>query len=208
MINSNSNFELKDFKQWIPTVFELSEEESNIDYYNSIFENETEGLFFPTSSIPYVFKGSEDLDSNQCEELGVKIFELDYAGGTLVGESEDLPFLIVAPKDLNLSGEIILKCIKNILSKYFPTSPIIISNNDILLKSKKIFGSFVRETENKIYFGGQFSFVEHKELISALCEKKTNKTPGHINPEYLLKDKLRQDIESWLVEKKIPKGGM
>lgn len=204
MISSffNSNYNLKSFKQWKPNVFELSEEDSTIDYYNSIIAEEREGLYFPTSSIAYVFQGTEDLDLEQCNNLGIKVFELGYSGGTLVGEESDLPFMIVIPKTLKITNDICLKIIKKILSKYFLITDLKVHNNDIILKSKKIFGGFSESTDHMIYFGGQFSFKDHGDIISKLCTKKTNKIPGYINSEYLLKEQLKQDLIACIIDKK------
>jgi lipoate-protein ligase A len=198
----------KAFKNWKPSVFELTEENSTIEYYNSIFSEEKEGLYFPTSSIPYVFQGIEELDLEQCKDLGIKVFDLGYTGGTLVGEEEDLPFLIAVPKEVSMTNNNCLEAIKHILSKYFLVTSLIIHNNDILLKSKKVFGGFSQSTENMFYFGGQFSFKEHEEAISKLCNKPTDKVPGHINPEYLLKSQLKEDLIAWIVNKKVSRGGI
>ena len=90
-----------------------------------------------------------------CQELSVFPLHLNYRGGTIIGDSEDLSFLILCPLNLKFNSGFILQGIKLILSQYFENVTIL--GNDILIDNKKICGAMSAEFNNCFLWGAQIS---------------------------------------------------
>ena len=187
------------FEKWIPEVFYVDEEWLNTKMESAIASEEYGVYIIAPKSKVYAFHGNDDIDIEECRSLGVKVIEMRYAGGTIIGSSEDFGIMVVAPVDILLTEDMILSNVLRIIRQYAPEAEI--NGNDILVDGEKIMGSMRRNVGNTYVWAAQFSFAEHDELIYKLCKKETKKRPGAIGKYSLQRDYLEAEVLKWLRKK-------
>ena len=183
------------FKTWNPEVHRIDIEHfaEEVEY---AIENKQYGIYIPVDSGIHVYHGGDDIDYKLCEELNVKVIELKYNGGNIIGSSEDLSIEIIFPEYMNMSKSFLLKGLSDIISKYIPN--VTVDNNDILVDGKKICGCMTRMGVDTFVWAAQISFKDYSELINKICTKASTKTPSYINSELLNKNLLEKEFLDWL----------
>ena len=151
------------FEQWIPEVFYVDEDWLNNKMEPAIANGEYGIYIISPKSEVYAFHGTDEIDIEECENFGVKLIEMHYNGGTIIGSAEDFGIMIVAPADLMLTGDVIMSNFLNIIKQYIPE--VEINGNDIILNGEKIMGSMQRHIERSYVWAAQFSFIEHNNII-------------------------------------------
>lgn len=183
------------FNEWKPEVIYIDVKDLTVGLENAI-HNEQYGVYISVSNDSYAFHGSDYIDYNLAEKLGVYVAELYHKGGTIIGGSGDLGIEIVAPVSIELDADVILKKFYEIISKYMDN--VEISGNDILVNGKKVLGSMSRRVGNAFIWAAQVSFEDHSELINQLCNKKSIKQPSYIDSNILNKDMFEKEVLKWL----------
>lgn len=183
------------FSEWKPDLYRINEDFLADEMENAIIECKY-GVYVLVPEKLYAFHGNDNIDYQLCEELDVRVIELNYNGGTIIGSSDDLGIMIVAPQDLNISGGYILENILRIINGHINNAKIV--GNDIIMDSRKIVGSMYRNVGEAFIWAAQISFGNYDELISRICNKKSDKTPGRISSEYVTKGTLEEEILVWL----------
>lgn len=161
-----------------------------------IIKNQEFGIYVPSGKGTYAFHGDDKIDIALCQELSVFPLHLNYRGGTIIGDSEDLSFLILCPLNLKFNSGFILQGIKLILSQYFENVTIL--GNDILIDNKKICGAMSAEFNNCFLWGAQISYTNKDNLINKICVKQAKKEPGQINKNILPKEELKKQLLDYL----------
>lgn len=183
------------FSRWKPEVYYVNVHTLTTELEKAV-QNNQYGIYISTTDGLYAFHGSDDIDYNLCNELGVTVAELYHKGGTIIGGVEDLGIEIIAPIDLGLTPEIIISKFYDIISKHEPSAEIV--GNDILINGEKILGSMYRYVDKAFVWAAQISFEDHDEIIKKVCSKKSKKKPGKIKNLYLNKKSLESWILKWL----------
>lgn len=183
------------FNEWKPEVYYIDTKNITVELEKAI-RNQQYGVYFPIVNELYAFHGSDYINYELAEKLGVYVVELYYKGGTIIGGSGDLGIEIVAPASIELDTDIILKKFYEIISKYVDN--VEISGNDILVNGKKVLGSMSRRVGNAFIWAAQVSFEDHSELINQLCSKNSIKEPSYIDDDVLNKDLFMKEVLSWL----------
>lgn len=183
------------FSQWKPEVhyidIKLFAEE-----VEAAIQNKEYGIYIPTADSLYAYHGTDSIDYDLCRELGVHVVELHYAGGTIIGNSEDLGVEIVAPREIGLDSRHILNKFYEIISKYNDNTTI--EGNDILVNGEKVLGSMSRDDNGVFVWAAQTSFGEHSDIIERVCHKKSSKKPGRIKSEKFTRNLLESEVLKWL----------
>lgn len=183
------------FNEWKPDVHYI-----DADFLSNGMEeaiaNKEYGIYILAPEKLYAFHGNDDIDYDMCEELGVRVIELHYQGGTIVGSSEDLGILLVIPNYLQLSSNWIIEHFFNIISKYVDGAEIL--GNDILVNGEKVMGSMNRTVGDSFVWAAQISFGEYDDLITKICNKKSSKEPGKIDSSKMTRDNLESEVLAWL----------
>ena len=183
------------FGQWIPEVYYIDIAEFAEVTENAINNNEY-GIYIQTENGVHAFHGTDEIDYDLCEELGVQVVELNYEGGTIIGSMKDLSILIIFPAFMEMKHSIIINKFKEILDKYI--EGITINGNDILLNGDKISGSMIRQVGNSFVWAAQVSFADYSEYIEKICNKPTIKTPAYIDNFLITRNELEKEICLWL----------
>lgn len=183
------------FNEWKPDVYYIDVKTLTTELENAI-RNEKYGVYISVTDSLYAFHGSDTIDYELCEKLGVCVAELYYSGGTIIGSSKDLGIEIVAPNSIGLDTNFILNKFHEIISKYINNTTI--SGNDILVNDKKVMGSMCRNVGKVFVWAAQISFCDYSDIIEQVCNKKSVKTPSYIDNNFLTRDILEKEILSWL----------
>lgn len=183
------------FNQWIPEIFYIDVKTLTTELEKAV-RTEQYGVYISTSDSLYAFHGSDTIDYNLCEELGICVAELYHQGGTIIGSNEDLGIEIVAPLSIGLEGGYILNKFYEIISQY--VNNVTIDGNDILVNGEKVMGSMRRNIGNVFVWAAQISFNDYTEIIAQVCNKKSNKKPSYIDSNLLSRNKLEGEIIAWL----------
>ena len=183
------------FKQWKPKVYYVDVRTQTTELENAV-QNEQYGIYISTAESLYAFHGSDDIDYELCEQLGVCVAELYHIGGTIIGSAEDLGIEIVAPREIGLDSNYILSKFLSIISKYEDSAVIV--GNDILVNGEKVLGSMRRDVGNAFVWAAQISFGEYTEIIEKVCQKKSQKKAGRIKHGTLKRDLLEKEVLKWL----------
>ena len=190
MSNLNNN--------WIPEVYRVP-----IKDYAKITENAIKtgqyGIYISYGNGIHAYHGNQPIDYRICRKLGVRVVELGYDGGTILGSADDLSIIIVAPIEAGLNHELIINKYCEIISKYIPN--VTIDRNDILVDGNKVCGSMERTIGIVYEWAAQVSFADYSEYISQICNKPPIKTPAYIDSNLLTRDQLEKEIVNWLQHK-------
>lgn len=157
----------------------------------------TPSIWIPTADSVFVWHGSEPVDTALCDELGVRIYDMNYAGGTIVSGAEDLSFAIIIPEAIDIGTSYVLERLREAMSKYL--DDVVVEGNDILVGGVKVLGSMNRRVNGVYVFACQISYADRTELISKLCSKQSDKTPGYIDSSLLPKQTLKNEVLAWLL---------
>ncbi len=149
-------------------------------------------LWIPTADEVFVWHGSDPIDRALCEKLGVRVYDMNYLGGTIVSGPEDLSFAIIVPDSIDVGTAYMLDKIKGIMSKYL--YGVRVDGNDILVGNEKVLGSMNRRVNGVYVFACQISYADRSDYIRQLCTKQSTKAPGTIDSRLLQKDVLKSEV--------------
>lgn len=180
---------------WVPEVYRV-----DISEYAAVTEdaivNGKYGIYISQGEGVHAYHGNQPIDYELCESLGVRVVELGYEGGTILGSAVDLSIIFVAPVDLGYSHLMIIGKYLEVISKYVPGTTV--DGNDILVNGNKVCGSMTRTVGNSYVWAAQVSFADYIEYISQICSKQSGKQPSYIDSKLLTRDTLETEILSWL----------
>ena len=191
---------ITNFNEWIPEVYRVP-----IDEYATITENAIltgkYGVYISYGEGIHTYHGNQPIDYDLCENLGVRVVELGYNGGTILGSADDLSIIIVAPVEVGLNHELIINKYFETISKYVPNTTV--NGNDILVDGEKVCGSMERTIGVVYEWAAQVSFADYSEYIAQICNKPQIKKPAYIDSNLLTRDKLEEEILAWLQKKEV-----
>lgn len=183
------------FEEWIPEVYYVP-----IEKYVEVTEDAIltgkYGIYILDADTLYVHHGNAPLDYELCEELDIKVNELKYAGGNIVGSGKDLTIHIVFPEAMGMTHEVVIQKITEIIGKYVPNTTY--EKNDILVDGNKISGSAIRAVCGSWVWMAQVSFGDYSEYITKICQKPAIKKPVYIDNSLLNREQLEEEICLWL----------
>ena len=183
------------FENWKPEVYRIP-----IANYAKVVEDailyEKFGIYISYGEGIHAYHGSATIDRDLCKELGVRVVDLNYHGGTILGSAADLSIIIIFPTGMDLTHEVIINKIAEIIGEYVPG--ITVDGNDILVNGDKISGSMMREVLRSTEWAAQITFGDYSEYIAKICNKPPVKKPTFIDSNLLTRDKLEEEIVSWL----------
>ena len=186
------------FNAWIPTIYRIPIEE-----YAKVVEDAVltaqHGIYISYGEGLHAYHGSQPLDRELCESLGVRVVDLNYNGGTIIGSADDLSIIMVFPESIGMTHEVIIGKIVEIISKYVPNTTI--DGNDILVDGNKVSGSMSRTLCGSFEWAAQISFADYTDYIAKICNKPPVKKPSFIDSNLLTRDKLEEEILNWLTKK-------
>ena len=186
------------FDQWKPEVFYVEAATLTTELENAI-RDERYGIYISVHDGLYAFHGSDEIDYDLCEKLGVCVAELYHKGGTIIGSGQDLGIWICAPSELLMSSTEVIAKVHEIISNHVPGA--VIAGNDILVNGEKVMGSMSRSVGKVFVWAAQVSFGEYSDIIAQVCNKQSTKTPGHIDSSLLTRDTLEQEVLAWLCKR-------
>jgi lipoate-protein ligase A len=178
---------------WHPDIYALDANDVAENVAEAI-KNEKDCIFMCKGEGIHAFHGNDEINLELCEQLGVKVVELNYRGGTIIGSKEDLSMLIIFPKEIGMREQ-------DVTSKFLEAigPEASYDDNDIMLNGKKIAGITWREFKNISVYTIQVSFKDYTEYINQICKKEAKKIPGYIDSEIITRDELENSIISWLI---------
>lgn len=185
----------KFFNEWIPEVYRVPIEDYARVTENAILTGQY-GIYISYGEGLHAYHGSQPIDYELCKNLDVRVVELNYAGGTIIGSADDLSIIMVFPESMGMEHEIIIGKIVEIISKYVPNTTI--DGNDILVNGDKVSGSMTRTIMGSFVWAAQISFRDYSEYIAKICNKPPVKKPAYIDSSLLTRDKLEEEILAWL----------
>ena len=180
---------------WIPEVYRVDISEYAAVTEDAIISGKY-GIYISQGDGIHAYHGNQPIDYELCEKLGVRVVELGYIGGTILGSAADLSIIFVAPVDLGYTHEMIISKYLEAISKYVPGTTV--DGNDILVDGNKVCGSMTRTVGNSYVWAAQVSFADYSEYIAQICSKPPVKTPSFIDSKQLTRDTLEKEIVSWL----------
>lgn len=183
------------FNNWKPEVYFIPIEDFAEKVENAIQASEY-GIYIPIANGIHAYHGTDEIDYLQCEQEGIQVIELNYNGGTIIGSEDDFSIEIVAPINIGLDFNCIINKFYEIISKY--EDNVVIDGNDILINGNKVLGSMTRRINNTFVWAAQATFGDHIDAINKICKKKSAKAPGRIKSNYLTREKLQNEVISWL----------
>lgn len=190
------------FNEWIPEIYRIP-----INDYAKVTENAIltgkYGIYISYGEGVHAYHGNQPIDYELCESLGVRVVELGYNGGTILGSEADLSIIIVAPVEMALNHELIISKYLEVISKYVPNTTV--TGNDILVNGNKVCGSMERTIGVVYEWAAQVSFADYSEYIAQICNKPPVKKPTYIDSNLLTRDKLEEEILAWLQKKEVTK---
>lgn len=183
------------FKQWFPEVYYV-----DIAEYAAVTEdaiiNGKYGIYISKGEGIHAYHGSEPIDRELRESLGVRIVDLNYAGGTIIGSAKDLSIIIVFPASIGMNHPTVINKFCEIIGKYVPN--VSRHGNDILIDGMKVSGSMTREVGESFVWAAQVSFDDYTDIIAQVCNKPQYKEPAYIDSALLTRDKLESELIAWL----------
>lgn len=185
------------FNEWVPTIYRVPIEDYAKVTENAILTGQY-GIYISYGEGIHAYHGSQPIDYALCEELGVRVVELNYAGGTIIGSADDLSIIMVFPESMGMEHEVIIGKIVEIISKYVPNTTI--DRNDILVDGNKVSGSMTRTICGSFVWAAQISFRDYSDYIAKICNKPPVKKPSFIDSKLLTRDTLENEIIDWLTE--------
>ena len=181
---------------WKPKVFRV-DVDILAETLDDAIINGKYGIYTPVAKGRYAFHGNDEIDRELCQKLGVKIIDLKYIGGTIIGSEDDFSFEIIAPVEFGLTHSCVIKKVAEIIGK--KVDNVVIDGNDILIDGKKVMGSMTRQVGNSFVWAAQISFGEYDSYIEKICKKISNKIAGYIRKEKLSRDTLESEVLEWLL---------
>ena len=167
------------FKCWNPKIFRVDSSVLSKETSKAILNNQ-ESIFICQGEGIYAFHGDDYIDYDLCNELDVKIVELGYKGGTIIGSNKDLQMLIIFPKIMMMDEATITNKFIETIAKYVPNTTF--EKNDILVNNKKVAGTTWREFNDISVWTIQVSFADYSKYIEKICNKpSTIKEPFYID---------------------------
>ena len=154
--------------------------------------SKTPSIWIPTADEVFVWHGNEPIDAELCTKLGIRIYNMNYIGGTIVSGPEDLSFAIIIPESIDVGTSYVLEKIKIIMSKYL--DDVVIDGNDIIIGGVKVLGSMNRRVNDMYVFACQISYADRTAYIKQLCSKPSVKSPGFIDGDLLPKETLKNEV--------------
>ena len=185
------------FSQWIPEVYRIDVSEFSAAVEDAIL-HERYGIYIPVADGLYAYHGTDVIDYELCSELGVRVIELNYTGGTIIGSSEDLSIEIVMPVSIGFESRSINNKICEIISEYIDNASL--SGNDLLINGEKVMGSMTRYVGNTFVWAAQISFGEYYDIIQQVCSKESVKKPSRIPSDKITRDQLESEVLKWLLK--------
>jgi hypothetical protein len=186
------------FAKWIPEVYYI-----NIGEFAQVTEDAIKsgryGIYIPTEDGVHAYHGNDAIDYALCESLGVRVVELNYAGGTIIGSSADLSILVVFPKEIGMNLPTVINKFCETIGKYVPN--VTRHGNDIMVDGMKVSGSMTRNVGNSFVWAAQVSFADYSEYIQKICNKPQRKKPAFIDHSLLTRDELEEELLAWLQKK-------
>jgi hypothetical protein len=186
------------FAQWIPEVYYIDIGEF-AQVTEDAIQNGKYGIYILTEDCVHAFHGTDTIDYELCDSLGVRVVELNYAGGTIIGSAKDLSILVVFPKNISMNHPTVINKFCDTISKY--VSNVSRHGNDILVNGEKVSGSMTRNVGDSFVWAAQVSFADYTEYIQKICNKKQIKKPAYIDSSLLTRDKLEEELIAWLQKK-------
>jgi hypothetical protein len=183
------------FHQWIPEVTYIDVATLTTELEKAIKEKRY-GIYISISNGLYAFHGTDEIDYELCDSLGVCVAELYHQGGTIIGSNADLGIEIIAPMSIGLDNNYILNKFYEIISKYVDN--ITIDGNDLLVNGEKVMGSMRRNVGDVFVWAAQVSFNDYSDIIAQICSKKSIKKPSYIDNKKLSKNQLEKEVLEWL----------
>lgn len=183
------------FAKWIPEVYYIDIGEFAAVTEDAI-KNGRYGIYIPTEDGIHAYHGNDSIDYELCKSLGVRVVELNYAGGTIIGSSADLSILMVFPKEMGMNHPTVINKFREIISKYVPN--VSRHGNDIMVDGEKVSGSMTRYVGDSFVWAAQVSFADYTEYIQKICNKKQIKKPAYIDSSLLTRDQLEEELIAWL----------
>lgn len=183
------------WNEWKPDVYYIGVETFSQDVETAI-NNAAYGIYIPVADGLYAYHGTDDIDRELCESMGVRVIDLNYRGGTIVGSAEDFSIEILYPPSSMLTGHDIISKIAEIVGKY--ADNVSIDGNDLLINGEKVMGSMERQIGNVRVWAAQISFGDYAEYIEQICKKPAVKKPSKIDKGLLTKDELEKEVLKWL----------
>ena len=185
------------FQDWHPKIYRvpITEYAETVEY--AMLTNQY-GIYISYGEGVHAYHGNQPIDYDLCKQMGVEVVELKYNGGTIIGSADDLSIIIVFPREIDMTHEIIISKITEIIGKYIPNTTY--DGNDILVDGEKISGSMTRTICNSFVWAAQITFGDYTEYIKKICQKPAIKTPTHITSTILTRDLLEKEILAWLTK--------
>ena len=183
------------FSQWVPEVRRIKSPQF-AQAVEAAIKNREYGVYICSTDGVSAYHGTDEIDYDLCENLGIEVIELNYRGGTIIANSGDLGIEVVMPKDIGMRLDHFNHKIAEILSRYIEGAEM--SGNDILVNGDKVMGAMSRLVGDVFVWAAQISFTDASEYISKVCSKKSTKKPGYIKSELLTKDIFESEVLTWL----------
>lgn len=161
-----------------------------------LIKNKIDGILLMDTDRTIVYHGSEPFNREYCEAHNIPVVDYLTNGGTLVASDGELSVGICIPDNINIGMNWMLNGLKDILSKYM--DDVVVDNNDILVKGKKVCGSTEYRMNGRFAFIAQFSFDDKLDLIYNICPPVSGKIPDYIKT--MTREQLRKEILEWLLE--------
>ena len=156
--------------------------------------NQEYGFWTLDASYTFACVGSDPIDYDLAEKLGVKVFDIGYGGGTIISSPKDVACLFMYPLVSTVDTDFFFnKLMKFLNSK---SSKFIRDNNDVMFDGKKVIGTSELTQDKLKVFCIVASFNDNSEIIEKLCPPKVKK-PGIIPGDILTKKELEMEIASW-----------
>lgn len=183
------------FAKWIPEVYYV-----DIADYAAVTEdaiaNGKYGIYISNGEGIHAYHGNDPIDYRLCESLGVRVVELNYAGGTIIGSADDLSIIIVFPASIGMNHPTVINKFCEVIGKYVPG--VSRHGNDILVDGQKVSGSMTRYVGDSFVWAAQVSFGDYSDIIAKVCNKPQHKKPAYIDSNLLTRDKLEAELIAWL----------
>ena len=186
------------FAQWTPEVYYIDIGEF-AQVTEDAIQNGRYGIYIPTEEGVHAYHGNDKIDYELCESLDVRVVELNYAGGTIIGSAADLSILVVFPRNMGMNHPSLIHKFRDTIGKYVPN--VTRHGNDILVNGEKVSGSMTRFVGDSFVWAAQVSFADYSEYIQKICNKPQRKKPAFIDNNLLTKDALEKELLAWLQKK-------
>lgn len=185
------------FERWEPEVFRVDETFLDNEMEQAICDGKY-GIYIIDPTGPYAFHGNDEIDRDLCNKIDIRIIEMGYNGGTIIGDQRDLGILIVAPVEMGLTSISIIEKFRSIIEGYVGDAKV--AGNDVIVGGYKVLGSMSRAVGGSFVWAAQVSFADHSDVITQVCCKRSLKTPGYIDSPSLDRDSLEAEVLSWLLK--------